>query len=216
MRLEAMPLLPPDHDLELIHTRSYETKVYLVDNHLVARGAVRDRKPAGLLVEDDPDTIDMHHMVLELAVTIPDLTITAVALDFQSFPNATCPSISDAYQQLVGLSIARGFTHRIRELFGGPRGCTHVVALLQALAPSVVQATWSLGTIERRRSEAAGEVVQGFDISKFQLNTNTCHIWAEDGEYVALVRRGEIPDPPLPVAERMVELGRDLDSWRGT
>ncbi len=211
-----MSLLPPDQDLDLIHTRTYETRVYLVDDHLVARGAVRDRKPPGLLVEGDPDPIDMHHMVLELAVSIPDLTITAVSLDFESFPNTTCASISDAYQQLVGLSIARGFTHRIRELFGGPRGCTHVVALLQALAPSVVQSTWSLGTIERRRSAVAGQLVEGFDNTMFEQNTNTCHIWAEDGEQVALVRRGETPDPPIPVSERMVELGRDPNSWRGS
>lgn len=209
-----MPLLPPDDDLELIHTRTYDTRVYLVEDHLVARGAVRDRKPPGLLVEDDPDTIDMHHMVLELTVSIPELIITAVSLDFESFPNPTCPSISDSYQQLVGLSIARGFTHRVRELFGGPRGCTHVVALLQALAPSIVQATWSLATIERRRSADANEVVQGFDNSQFSSITNTCHVWDEDGEYVALIGRGESPGPPIPVTERLMELGRSLDTWR--
>ena len=45
---------------------------------------------------------------------------------------------------LVGLSIARGFTHRVRELFGGPRGCTHTTALLQAMAPIAMQCFWSM------------------------------------------------------------------------
>jgi hypothetical protein len=210
-----MSLLPPDADLDLIHTRHYEAKVYRVDDHMVVRGAVRDTKRPGLYIEDDPDPIDIHHMVLELAVSVPDLTITAVSLDFESYPTTVCPSITESYQQLVGLSIARGFTHKVRELFGGPRGCTHVVALLQAMAPAVVQATWSLTLIEGRRRADAGEVGDDPRTGKFGGNVNTCHVWAEDGEHVALVRRGERPGPPLQVSERLVQLGRDPESWRG-
>ncbi len=209
-----MSLLPPDSDLELIHSRDYETKVYLVDGQIIARGAVRDTKPAGILVDDDPDPIYMHHMVLELAVSTPDLTITAASLDFESFPNTECPSITAAYQQLVGLSIARGFTHRVRELFGGPRGCTHVVALLQALAPAVVQSMWSFNRIERKRRVDAGQSVEQLKSTMFLHNTNTCHIWAEDGEKVRLLQQGGIPDPPLPVIERITERGGDPSTWR--
>ena len=210
-----MSLLPPDDDFDLIHTRMYETKVYRVDDHLLARGAVCDTKRAGLYITDDPDPIDIHRMVVELEVSVPDLTITRASLDFESFPTTLCPSIAEAYQQLVGLSIARGFTHKIRELFGGPRGCTHVVALLQALAPAIVQSTWSLSLIEGRRRAAAGEVVDDSRGSKFEGNLNTCHVWAEDGEHVALLRKGERPGPPLQVSERLVQLGRDPEGWRG-
>ena len=54
---------------------------------------------------------------------------------FEAHPHTTCPAIIEHYQGLVGLSIARGFTHQVRELFGGPRGCTHTTALLLAMAP---------------------------------------------------------------------------------
>ncbi len=210
-----MSLLPPDDDLDLIHTRMYETKVYRVGDHLLARGAVCDTKRAGLYITDDPDPIDIHRIVVELEVSVPDLTITRASLDFESFPTTSCPSIAEAYQQLVGLSIARGFTHKIRELFGGPRGCTHVVALLQALAPAIVQSTWSLTLIEGRRRAAASEVVDDPRKSKFEGNLNTCHVWAEDGEHVALLRKGERPGPPLQVKERLAHLGRDPEEWRG-
>jgi len=40
---------------------------------------------------------------------------------------------------LKELSIARGFTHKVRGLFGGPRGCTHTTALSQAMAPEAIQ-----------------------------------------------------------------------------
>ncbi len=206
-----MSLLPPDEDLDLIHTRNYETKVYLVDGHILARGAVCDTKRPGLYVANDPDPIDIHKMVLELEVSVPDLTITGVSLEFEAYPTTTCPSIADSHQQLVGVSIARGFTRQVRELFGGPRGCTHVVALLQALAPAIVQSTWSLNLIESRRRAAAGiEPVP----SKFHGNIDTCHVWAEDGEHVALIRKGDKPPPPLPVSERLARLGRDPSTWR--
>ena len=61
----------------------------------------------------------------------------------ETHPHAACPRIEDHYQHLIGLSIARGFTHKVRELFGGPRGCTHTTALLQAMAPVAIQSMWS-------------------------------------------------------------------------
>ena len=203
-----MSILPPDDELELIHDRTYATRIYRVDGGLLARGAVRDQKPPGLYIEGDPDPLDIHHMVIELEVAVPELTITAVRLDFETHPHQACPSITAAYDQLVGLSIARGFTHRVRELFGGPRGCTHVVALLQALAPAVVQATWSLALMDQRRTQP-GESADGLRAGKLAANVNTCHVWAEESEHVAAIRAGEPPRPPIPVTERLVELGRD-------
>jgi len=209
-----MSLLPPDDGLELVHDRCYEIRVYRTDDGLLARGAVRDQKPPGLYIEGDPDPLDIHHMVIELAVAVPELTITAVRLDFETHPHESCPSVAGAYQQLVGSSIARGFTHRVRELFGGPRGCTHVVALLQALAPAVVQATWSLVLVQQRAMAASGETADELRAEKFAANVDTCHIWADDGPHVAALRAGETPGPPLPVRERLVELGRtDRGRW---
>jgi hypothetical protein len=209
-----MSLLPPDDGLELIHTRTYETKVYLVDDHLLARGAVCDTKRPGLYVEDDPDPLDIHRMVIELEVSVPDLTITAARTRFETFPNDVCPDITDAYEQLVGLSIVRGFTHKVRELFGGPRGCTHVMALLQALAPAVVQSTWSLNLLQRRAGRPSENDGVDPTTAKFAANVNTCHVWAEDGSHVASIRRGDRPGPPIPVRERLEVLGRDPSTWR--
>jgi hypothetical protein len=43
---------------------------------------------------------------------------------------------------------------------------------------------------------------------------NTCHIWSEDGEHVAALRRGERSGyPPIPVRERLSALGHDEDQW---
>jgi hypothetical protein len=211
-----MTLLPPDDDLDLIHTRRYETRVYqTADDELLVRGAVSDEKPPGLYVEDDPDPVEIHRMQLELRVSLPRLEITEARVVFETHPNSKCPLIASDYEKLVGLSIARGFTRRIRDLFGGPNGCTHTNALLQAMAPAVVQATWSVSVRNRRRSGDSQSGLTAEDrVQRMAGNLNTCHVWAEDGEHVAALRRGDSSSyPPLPVRERLRALGRADDRW---
>ena len=211
-----MSLLPPDDDLDLIHTRRYDTRVYqLSDEELLVRGAVSDTKPPGLYVVGDPESMEIHQMQLELNVRLPALEITSARVLFETHPHGHCPLIANDYEKLVGLSIARGFTREIRNLFGGPRGCTHVNALLQAMAPAVVQSTWSVSV---RRGRLLGESGQAISPEerrrRLKGNVNTCHIWAEDGEHVAALNRGDRPGyPPLPVRERLRALGRDEKEW---
>jgi hypothetical protein len=209
-------LLPDDEGLDLIHTRRYETRVYLVsDDELLVRGAVSDMKPPGLYVAGDPDPMEIHQMQLELRVRLPRLEITEAKVVFETHPHSQCPIIAADYQKLVGLSIARGFTHEIRHLFGGPKGCTHTNALLQAMAPAVVQATWSVSVRRGRMSGTPNAPISPEERTRRMAgNLNTCHIWAEDGAHVAAIRRGERAGyPPIPVRERLRALGRDEQEW---
>jgi hypothetical protein len=211
-----MSLLPDDEGLDLLHTRDYETKIYqLSENELLVRGAVSDRKPPGLYVLDDPNELEIHQMRLELRVTIPGLEIKSAKVLFESHPHSNCPIIAADYEKLVGLSIARGFTRKIRDLFGGPNGCTHTNALLQAMAPAVVQATWSATVLNQR---AAGKTQENLTReereSRIQFSQNTCHLWAAGGEHVADVREGRMHEYPLiPIRKRLESLGRDSSEW---
>ena len=211
-----MTLLPPDGDLDLIHTRNYEARVYQVsDEELLVRGVVSDQKPPGLYIVDDPKPMELHQMQLELRIAIPRLEIIQAQVVFETHPNSKCPLIAADYQKLVGLSIVRGFTRKIRDLFGGPNGCTHTNALLQAMAPAVVQAMWSVSIRSGRGIEGAKDSADEDARERRIAGTlNTCHIWAEDGEHVAAIRRGDRSDyPPIPVRDRLRELGRDDSTW---
>ncbi len=148
-------ILPADHDgygdiddigeLDVLHDREYRVRAFrLSAERLLIRGAVRDQKPPNLYIADDDQPLTIHHMQIDLEVAFPSLEIVAAAVRFETHPHGGCPSIIDHYGGLVGLSIARGFTHKVRELFGGPRGCTHTTALLQAMAPVAVQCFWSM------------------------------------------------------------------------
>ncbi len=139
------PLFPPDPDELCIHVRDYEVRAFrLSPSRMLMRGAVRDRKPAGLYIPGDPDPLVLHHMNVDLEVTFPEMMIDKVSVTFGAHPEPECPNIVPAFDQLVGTSVSRGFNKRLRELVGGPLGCTHVLALLTAMGPVVVQCIWSM------------------------------------------------------------------------
>lgn len=214
--MSTQSLLPDDADLDLIHSRRYETRVYqLSDEELLVRAAVSDTKPPGLYIAGDPEELEIHQMQLELRVSYPKLVITAARVVFETHPHTGCPLIAEAYSKLVGLSITRGFSARVRELFGGNRGCTHTNALLQAMAPAVVQSVWSLSV--RRGTTLSGSRSQLTSAEREQRiagNLNTCHVWAENGQHVDKLRRGDTSEfPPLPVKHRLRNLGRDDQAW---
>ncbi len=149
-------LLPDEPDLELLHTRDYQVRSYRKGDHVLLRGAVRDRKPAGMYLADDPEPLQIHHMVVDVEVAFPTMEIVDAAVVFETHPHAACPTITDHYTKLIGLSVARGFTHKVRELFGGPRGCTHTTALLQAMGQTVLLAA-PTGRAAQRMGEVIGD-----------------------------------------------------------
>jgi hypothetical protein len=199
----------------LLHERDYVVRAYAAaPDEILVRGVIHDVKPPGFLVEGDTAPLVMHHMVVELRVHYPSLDITAAHVAFDVYPQPLCPTIAEHYESLVGLSIGRGFTHKVRELFGGPRGCSHTTALLQAMAPVAVQSWFGMASLARADDRAAGadggEDRLSIIRSKHrERNLNTCHIWAEGSELTQISQRGEAVPLPLPVLRRYAELGGD-------
>ncbi len=219
-----MPALPidvsdriPEPTGELIHDRSYSVKAYREgDAALRIRGQVHDQKPPGLYIADDPEPMSVHLMVVDLVVAFPSLEITSAEVVMEVTPHGGCTSIESKYDQLVGISIARGFSRQVKDLFGGPRGCTHVGALLQAMAPVAIQSMWSMSAVNESASETPVDLATSRKQreQRMSVNKNTCHIWAEDGEQWGQVLAGEEIEVPLWAANRLIELGRDPQSWR--
>lgn len=205
-----------DPDADLIHERAYVVRAYRKDAGTIwLRGAVRDQKPPGMYIPDDDEPLTMHHMIVDLHVTVPMLEIVYAKVVMETYPSSYCPRIEDHYQNLVGLSIARGFTHKVRELFGGPRGCSHTTALLQAMAPVAVQSTWSMAALAMRESGGQVTETSDEDMRAFAMrsNLNTCHVWDEHGERVATMQDGEPQEVPLWVRRAYERLGKDPSTW---
>jgi len=200
---------------ELIHTRFYEARTYkMSDDLFLLRGVVCDEKPAGLYLADDPEPLWVHHMVVDLEITFPMFVIEKVSVTFHERPHTHCTDIEPDYQKLVGLSIARGFNKQVKDLFGGPRGCTHIGALLAAMAPVAIQSGWSMrvgNALGTQESDGASTAEQRK--RSYAMNLNTCHMWDENGQMVADIEAGLPMETPLWITKRAKALGRDDTEW---
>ncbi len=171
------------------------------------RGTLTDNRPQGLCLADGEPLI-IHQMVVDLVVTVPGFVIVEAEARMEVNPYKTCTEILPDYQQLVGLSISRGYSRKIRELFGGPGGCSHIGALLTAMGPVASQASWSMVTLhedpaDRIRNEASAKENQ----DRMALNNNTCHVWEEGGAHITAVELGTDPMRPGWETERLRKLG---------
>ncbi len=106
----------------------------------------------------------------------------------------------------------------MRELWGGPRGCTHTTALLLAMGPVATQCTWSMYANEARKEgksfmERRAEMTPEQREMSLRANLNTCHVWAEDGELIPKLRAGGEMERPVWIRKRMEELGLPEEEW---
>ena len=213
--MQRLTMFPPDPDYPLIHTRRYEVRAFrMAEDRFMLRGVVCDEKPAGLYIDADPDPLWIHHMIVDLEIAFPEFRIDRVTVEMKEHPHSRCTGIVPDYQKLVGLSIARGFNNKVKELFGGPRGCTHIGALLAAMAPVAIQSGWSMragSATENTKSRT--EMTPEERERSYAMNLNTCHMWDENGDMVNEIRRGEPMEVPVWMAKRLTKLGKNPEEW---
>ena len=178
-----------------VHRRSIEYEAFDVGDALVVVGKLRDTRP---WADDGSWITAVHEMELRVSVRIADLTIIEARARMDTFPHAECPGIVEAFSQLEGLSVTRGYTREVQARFAGPKGCTHLEQLARSLGPVVVQAV----TSRRARAVSTGEldtIVSGGS----PWARDSCHVWAEGGiadQKLAAGWRpgtGPYPAPPL-------------------
>lgn len=164
-----------------VHVRTIRVEIASVgSDELEVTGTLVDERPgANPAWFGAPPPRVIHDMRLTLRVRHPDLAITGVRSEMASHPYTICPEALPPLQQLVGLSIARGFTREVNERFGRQRGCAHFTALIHAMAPAVRQGAGVAFPDLERPAEGGPWFV------------NTCHAWRESGPLHRLVEAGD-------------------------
>jgi len=173
--------MPPDHPSitrRPLHRRAFDVQVFARDDGLFdVEAALTDTKSHDVALAGVPRKAGdpIHEMQLHLTVDAT-LTVTAAASDtlWMPYPGA-CPEHGDAYAQLVGLNLLKGFRQAVAERLGGTQGCTHLTELCQILPTAVIQAMAG-SVIDTREGDAAGN-------PPFQLDR--CHALRRDGATVA-------------------------------
>ena len=207
-------MFPENPEFPLIHTRRYEVRAFrMAAERLMLRGVVVDEKPAGLYLKGDEQPLWLHHMIVDLEIVYPTFLIEKASATFHEHPHLECTHITDHYKKLEGMSIARGFNAKVKELFAGARGCTHITALLSAMAPVAIQAGWSMRAVAS--SDGQVDAQRNYENRERQLagTINTCHMWDENGALAASVSSGNYTEVPLSVKKRLTELGRSEEEW---
>ncbi|MEN6441730.1 MAG: DUF2889 domain-containing protein [Syntrophobacter sp.] len=75
--------------------------------------------------------IDLEHSFhLELTIRVSTSTIETATASMSKAPLTRCFSALESFAQLEGLSIERGIIKEMHSRFGGPKGCTHLMELL--------------------------------------------------------------------------------------
>jgi hypothetical protein len=169
--------------------------------HFAVVGTLHDQRP---WADGTHGPRDLHVMELGIVVRRADLCIVDAVADMQHFPHAECTDIQPSFGDLIGLSVARGYSSAVQERFGRERGCSHLEFLARALGPVVVQGLTSSAARQVEQEGAPHPMGEG----GFGFLTNTCHVWAVDGPGPQKIEAGwrpgrlEYPAPTLPEVRR--------------
>lgn len=163
-----------------VHTRSIEVNTYEYDDqHLLVEGSLTDHRTKEYFLitgeKQPPGTI--HHMLVRMLVNISTLTIDEIKVEMPTVPRGECLETINCLVPVKGMRIASGFTLKVKELVGGIKGCSHLLALLTSMAPAAIQ---GYGAYQSQKPAGYGSnlpLIIGFLI-------NTCWPWREDGPLV--------------------------------
>jgi Protein of unknown function (DUF2889) len=194
---------PPGSDEDPVHRRTIAMEVFGRGDYFVVIGTLLDQRPwaGGAL-----GPRDLHRMELGIVVRRADMTIVDAAADMQSYPHAECTDIEPSFRDLVGLSVARGYSNAVQERFGRQRGCSHLEFLARAIGPVVIQGLTSSGAWEVEKGSGQHPMREG----GFGFLANTCHVWTEDGAGAQKIAAGWRPGLLGYPAPRAVEVRRRM------
>jgi hypothetical protein len=172
-------------------------------DHFAVIGTLHDERP---WAEGGLGPRDLHMMELGIVVRRADLCIVDAVADMERYPHAECTDIKGSFGDLIGLSVARGYSHAVQERFGRERGCSHLEFLARALGPVVVQGLTSSAAWQVEKGNGTHPMAEG----GFGFLTNTCHVWAVDGPGPQKIEAGWRPGKVDYPAPRLPEIRRRL------
>jgi len=168
-----MPLPVAAEPRERIHRRAITIEGFRRSDGLYElEASLTDVKDIHIMLAEGPRTpgSPIHDMKVRItfdrSLTIVDACSVTDAMPY----HGACDQINGAYAKLKGVRMLPGFGAKLREMFGGLAGCTHITELIGNMATAAYQTL-------------AGEVKQDPERKPFQLDG--CHALDTGGPTVA-------------------------------
>ena len=168
-----------------LYTRNIEVTTYDYDGQrIIVEGILKDDRfqDSYLMTGEKFPRGAIHHIAIRLLVNCSNIMIEDVDVEMISVPREVCRETVDCLAQIKGLIITKGFTLKIKNIAGGNKGCTHLVELLQAMAPAVFQGF----AAHQAQKKTSFNSDQAKLILRFLVNT--CHAWREGGPFVEMFK----------------------------
>jgi len=174
-----------------VHNRTVTISTYRAgEDSIMVEGILKDTRHCSIYSvttgeQHPPGTV--HEIGLRLLLGA-SLEVIDLEVDMPHMPRNECYEMARSLNPLMGRRISSGFTSWVKKTFGGPNGCTHLNALLLAMAPAAVQGLYSAAMMEPRTvGEASMILDSGYLV-------DSCRIWRSDGplvkEFKAAIKRG--------------------------
>lgn len=147
------------------------------NNHYQVRGQLTDTRTD---YQDPCKQIIVHCLVASITVRVSDNIITQAefGLPKMAFENM-CEKLPNGAELLEGVDITKGFSFKLRELYGGKRSCFHLSSLLQAMVPALMQCrSWNFDFKMMDEKLPAHQVPAAMDAMFYNVK-NSCHAWEE-------------------------------------
>jgi len=124
--------------------------------------------------------LDLEHSLhLELTVRVADRTIEAAGASMSKTPLARCLKGVEGIPGLAGIVIERGVLREIHRRVGGPRGCAHIVELLENAVRLVSMIL--IGDSLTYWSDLKGRMTEEEIVAEGRKKLkNTCLVFAEE------------------------------------
>lgn len=171
----------------LLHTRKVECHGYIRDDGLWdIEGALTDLKSypfenqwRGLVEIGDP----VHQMMIRL--TVDDrLNIKKAEAETYKSPYEICATAAWSFSALEGLRIRGGWMKKVKEIYGGAKGCTHLLELLYPVGTTAFQTVFAYRE-QLLRDQGLSE---GEALKRKGPPVNSCYAFAEDGPVIKRLR----------------------------
>ena len=171
---------------EKLHLQHIDVAAYEYDGQrILVEGSLKDNRFHDTHVkagETFPSGV-LHHMAIRMLINVSNFMIEDIDADLKSVPREVCRETIGCLTPIKGLTITKGFTSKVKKLAGGNKGCTHLVELILAMAPSVFQ---GFGAYQSRKAP-------GFDPDRARTMLpymiNTCRIWRGDGPFAEMFKK---------------------------
>jgi hypothetical protein len=172
-----MSLAPPPCARTPLHSRRIYCEGFRREDGLLELEATLiDTKPMPLQLVSRvvPAQEPIHQMRVRLVLNTQREIVDASAFS-EHTPYLTCSGVESGYRQLIGLRIEPGFTQKVKRLFRGIAGCTHITELLPLMASTAFQLFWADGSFAEQDARAS---------EQRQTPLGGCHALRLDGEVV--------------------------------